>query len=125
MNERFAFGLRRLQGQFSSDIKQYIAQSLSPAKNLTVEINEEEKVARVFVPKDELSLAIGKDGQNVRLAYKLTKYRIEIEGNEEASEEAEEVKVEEVKTEVAEESGEVAVDVSEDSSTSSEQEKTE
>jgi len=69
--------------QWSEDIKQYIAQSLSPAKNLRVEINEEEKVAHVFVPKDELSLAIGKEGQNVRLAYKLTQYRIEIEGNEE------------------------------------------
>lgn len=70
--------------QWSDDIKQYIAQALSPAKNVRVEIDEAEKVARVFVPKDELSLAIGKDGQNVRLAYKLTKYRIEIEGNEEA-----------------------------------------
>ncbi|HEX8931655.1 MAG TPA: transcription termination factor NusA [Patescibacteria group bacterium] len=72
--------------QWSEDIKQYIAQALSPAKNLRVEINEEEKVARVFVPKEELSLAIGKEGQNVRLAYKLTKYRIEIEGNEEETE---------------------------------------
>ncbi len=76
--------------QWSEDIKQYIAQALSPAKNLRVEIDEKEKVAHVFVPKDELSLAIGKDGQNVRLAYKLTKYRIEIEGNEEVEEEVEE-----------------------------------
>ncbi len=68
--------------QWSDDIKTYIAQSLSPAKNLTVAINEEEKLARVTVSKDELSLAIGKDGQNVRLAYKLTKYRIEIESKE-------------------------------------------
>lgn len=66
--------------QWSDDIKTYIAQSLSPAKNVRVEIDEAEKIARVFVPQDELSLAIGKDGQNVRLAYKLTKYRIEIEG---------------------------------------------
>lgn len=66
--------------QWSDDPATYIAQSLSPAKNVRVEINEEEKIARVFVPQDELSLAIGKDGQNVRLAYKLTKYRIEIEG---------------------------------------------
>lgn len=67
--------------QWSEDTKQYIAQALSPAKNIRVELNEEEKVAHVFVPQEELSLAIGKDGQNVRLAYKLTKYRIEIEGN--------------------------------------------
>lgn len=85
--------------QWSEDIKQYIAQSLSPAKNLRVEIDEKEKVAHVFVPKDELSLAIGKEGQNVRLAYKLTQYRIEIEGAEaEGEKEAEETK-EEVKAE--------------------------
>ena len=68
--------------QWSEDAKTYIAQALSPAKNVQVTINEEEKIARVLVPKEELSLAIGKDGQNVRLAYKLTHYRIEIEGKE-------------------------------------------
>jgi N utilization substance protein A len=46
-------------------------------------------LAKVFVPQDELSLAIGKDGQNVRLASKLTGYRIEIEGNAEAPKEVE------------------------------------
>ncbi len=68
--------------QWSEDIKEYIAQALSPAKNVQVTIDEDDKVARVVVPKEELSLAIGKDGQNVRLAYKLTHYRIEIEGRE-------------------------------------------
>lgn len=68
--------------QWSEDTKTYIAQALSPAKNVRVELDEKEMVAHVFVPKEELSLAIGKDGQNVRLAYKLTKYRIEIEGKE-------------------------------------------
>lgn len=67
--------------QWSEDPATYIAQALSPAKNVRVELNEAEKVAHVFVPQDELSLAIGKDGQNVRLAYKLTQYRIEIEGS--------------------------------------------
>lgn len=82
--------------QWSDDVKSYIAQSLSPAKNLRVELNEEDKVAHVFVPTDELSLAIGKEGQNVRLAHKLTGYRIEIEGNEDQKvEEAEEEKKEE------------------------------
>ncbi|HVA96195.1 MAG TPA: transcription termination factor NusA [Candidatus Acidoferrales bacterium] len=66
--------------QWSDDTKTYIAQALSPAKNVRVELDEKEKIAHVFVPQDELSLAIGKDGQNVRLAYKLTQYRIEIEG---------------------------------------------
>lgn len=74
--------------QWSEEPATYIAQALSPAKNVRVEIDEAEKVAHVFVPQDELSLAIGKDGQNVRLAYKLTKYRIEIEGKEGESAEA-------------------------------------
>lgn len=69
--------------QWSEDPKTYITQALSPAKNINVEIDEEAKVARVLAPKDELSLAIGKDGQNVRLASKLTGYRLEIEGVEE------------------------------------------
>ena len=72
--------------QWSDDPKTYIAKALSPAKNFTVQINEEEKIATVIVPKDELSLAIGKEGQNVRIASKLTGYRIEIEGKEEALE---------------------------------------
>ena len=66
--------------QWSDNTKEYITQALSPAKNLEVKIDEEEKTARVAVPEDELSLAIGKEGQNVRLASKLTGYRIEIEG---------------------------------------------
>lgn len=70
--------------QWSDDQKTYIAQALSPAKNVTIKINEEEKVATVSVPREELSLAIGKEGQNVRIASKLTGYRIEIEGKEEA-----------------------------------------
>lgn len=69
--------------QWSEDIKTYIAQALSPAKNVSVAINENDKIAHVSVPKEELSLAIGKDGQNVRLAHKLTHYRIEIESKEE------------------------------------------
>jgi len=84
--------------QWSDDIKQYIAQALSPAKHVQVTVDEDEKIAHVRVPKDELSLAIGKDGQNVRLAYKLTKYRIEIEGDEELSpSEADETNTEEKK----------------------------
>ncbi len=68
--------------QWHEDPKSYITQALSPAKNVKAEVNEEEKVAHVRMPKDELSLAIGRDGQNVRLASKLTGYRIEIEGDE-------------------------------------------
>ena len=66
--------------QWQENLKDYIGQALSPAKNVRVEINEDEKTAHVFVPPEELSLAIGKEGQNVRLASKLTECRIEIEG---------------------------------------------
>jgi len=69
--------------QWQETPKNYITQALSPAKELKVEVDEEEKVAHVFVAPEELSLAIGKEGQNVRLASKLTGYRIEIEGKEE------------------------------------------
>ncbi|MBP6979919.1 transcription termination/antitermination protein NusA [Candidatus Curtissbacteria bacterium] len=72
--------------QFSDDIKTFIAQSLSPAKEIVVTINEEEKTAVVTVPEDQLSLAIGKDGQNVRLAAKLTGYKIDIQGSGTTSE---------------------------------------
>ena len=112
--------------QWSEDIKTYIAQSLSPAKNLRVEINEEEKLAQVFVPTDELSLAIGKEGQNVRLAHKLTGYRIEIEGNEEQkTEEIEEEKKEEavpVEEKVSEEPKESREEVKEKETKSEEPE---
>jgi N utilization substance protein A len=87
--------------QWSDDPKTYIAQALSPAKNVTVKINEEEKVATVVLPKEELSLAIGKEGQNVRIASKLTGYRIEIEGKEEPVTEGAPVKEVEAKEAVS------------------------
>jgi N utilization substance protein A len=59
-------------------LEQYIANSLSPAKVSTVTINEETRQALVVVPDNMLSLAIGREGQNVRLAAKLTGYRIDI-----------------------------------------------
>ncbi|MEK7559565.1 MAG: transcription termination factor NusA [Patescibacteria group bacterium] len=73
--------------QWQENPKDFIAQALSPAKNVRAELSEEEKTAHVFVPVEELSLAIGRDGQNVRLASKLTGYRIEIEGEEVKGEE--------------------------------------
>ncbi len=71
--------------QWQEGIKQYIAQALSPAKDVQVAIDEENKVAHVIVAAGDLSLAIGKEGQNVRLASKLTGYRIEIRGAEEVA----------------------------------------
>ena len=81
--------------QWTDSPKSYIAQALSPAKELTVELNEKDKIANIIVPAGQLSLAIGKEGNNVRLASKLTGYRIEIRGKEEPQEEKkEEEKVE-------------------------------
>lgn len=68
--------------QFSPDPTKFITNALSPAKNLRVEIKEEEKLAKVYAPKEELPLIIGRAGQNVRLASNLTGYNIEVEGLE-------------------------------------------
>lgn len=65
---------------YSDDIDKFIAASLSPAKVTGVEVDYDEEEAKVSVPEDQLSLAIGKEGQNVRLAAKLTNWRIDIKG---------------------------------------------
>jgi N utilization substance protein A len=65
---------------WSEDIVKFIANSLSPAKILNVTLNEAAKEARVGVLEDQLSLAIGKAGQNVRLAARLTGWKIDIGG---------------------------------------------
>lgn len=64
--------------EWSEDAEQFVEDSLSPAKVLSVELNEEEKRATVEVVEDQQSLAIGKGGQNVRLAAKLTGWKIDI-----------------------------------------------
>jgi transcription termination/antitermination protein NusA len=66
--------------QWSDDIEKFIAQSLSPAKDVTVVLDKEKLEAVVTAPDDQLSLAIGKEGQNVRLASRITGYKIEIKG---------------------------------------------
>ncbi len=63
---------------WSSDPIEFIANSLRPAKVLMVQINEGEKAAKVVVPDYQLSLAIGREGQNARLAAKLTGWKIDI-----------------------------------------------
>ena len=67
---------------WSEDPKQFVSNSLSPAKVISIEIDEVEHKALVEVGNDQLSLAIGKGGQNVRLAAKLTGWRIDIKGDE-------------------------------------------
>ena len=65
---------------YSEDPARFIAAALSPAKEIQVKLDEENKIATVTVPESQLSLAIGKKGQNVRLAAKLTGWKIDIEG---------------------------------------------
>lgn len=69
---------------YSDDPARFIAAALSPAKDVIVELNEETKETKVKIPESQLSLAIGKGGQNVRLAAKLTGWKIDIEGSGEA-----------------------------------------
>ena len=64
--------------EWSDDARRFIATALSPAKALSIELNEEDKKATVTVSAQEQSLAIGKGGQNVRLAAKLTGWKIDI-----------------------------------------------
>ena len=69
---------------WSEDPLEFIAKALSPAKVLKVSALEGEKVARVVVPDDKLSLAIGKDGQNARLAARLTGWKIDVKSETKA-----------------------------------------
>ncbi len=64
--------------KWSEDPKEFITEALSPATVLSCDLDEEEKSAKVKVPEHQLSLAIGKSGQNVRLAAKLTGWKIDI-----------------------------------------------
>ena len=82
--QRVAAIVEELRGEkidiikYSEDPAQYIAAALSPADVLSVDLLPDGKACRVVVPDDQLSLAIGKEGQNARLAAKLTNYKIDI-----------------------------------------------
>lgn len=101
--------------EWKEDVEKFIGASLSPAKVLGAELNEADRRALVKVPNDQLSLAIGKRGQNVRLAAKLTGWKIDVMGGdtpvaETAAEAvAEPVVAEEVAPEVVSEESEPAV----------------
>ena len=64
--------------KYSEDPAEFIAAALAPADVIDVRLADEGKVCRVIVPDDQLSLAIGKEGQNARLAARLTGYKIDI-----------------------------------------------
>ena len=94
---------------WSEDPKEFIAAALSPSKVLEVALNEAEQSAKIVVPDHQLSLAIGKEGQNARLSAKLTGWRIDIKSETQARETnflAEEPAAEEVEEAVAEEAAE-------------------
>lgn len=75
--------------QWIDDQVQYVRNALSPAKVSRVYVNETEKTMQVIVPDDQLSLAIGKRGQNVRLAAKLTHWKIDIKSESETESDSE------------------------------------
>jgi len=78
------------------DKKEFVKAALSPAKVESVEILDDDETARVIVKKDQLSLAIGKAGQNARLAAKLTGMRVDIKTLEDLLAAEEEAKLSEV-----------------------------
>ena len=89
---------------FTDDIALYIARALAPAKLKDIYLDKDAKVAKIIADEDQISLIIGKNGQNIKLASKLTGYEIDVErkDTEEAKKEAEnkeEIKDEEVKEE--------------------------
>ena len=71
---------------WNGDPKEFIAAALSPSKVVAVAINAEEQSAKIVVPDHQLSLAIGKEGQNARLSAKLTGWRIDIKSESQAEE---------------------------------------
>ena len=101
--------------EWSEEPSIYIAASLLPAQVMAVDVKEDEKFAQVIVPDDQLSLAIGKSGQNARLAARLTNWKIDIKSESqirdiiaenmknEENEEVENEEVEEITEEVKEE----------------------
>ena len=72
--------------EWNEDPAIYIAAALLPAQVMAVDVHEEEKFAQVIVPDDQLSLAIGREGQNVRLAHRLTNWKIDIKSESQARE---------------------------------------
>jgi len=84
---------------WAPDVDIFISNALSPAKVLSVYLNQVEKTAKVIVPDKSLSLAIGKEGQNARLAAKLTGWRIDIRSESDAAVEVERLAAEAVAAE--------------------------
>lgn len=95
--------------QWSEDIRQFIIAALAPAKDAEVVLDESVKTAIVTVPEDQLSLAIGRDGQNVRLAAKVTGWKIDIRGKNSTPDAHQEESVEEKAKNSEVENGETVI----------------
>ncbi len=85
---------------FTNNIQLFIQRSLSPAKITSIKLNSEEMKADVFLSPDEVSLAIGKGGLNIRLASQLTEYEIDVYRDTEEEDDDEDVKLEEFTDEI-------------------------
>ena len=85
--------------KWSNDPAEFIANALNPARVIGVYVSDTEKSARVIVPDNQLSLAIGKEGQNARLAAKLTGWKIDIKSQSQVADMISETEVEGEKTE--------------------------
>ncbi len=86
---------------YNEEPARFVAKALSPARVREVLVDDEDRQATVIVPDDQLSLAIGREGQNARLAAKLTGWRVDIVGESEFAEQGEEGEIEEEGEEVA------------------------
>ena len=75
--------------KWSADPAEFVANALNPAHVVNVFVNEQEKACRVVVPDNQLSLAIGKEGQNARLAARLTSWKIDIKSQSQVDEQVE------------------------------------
>lgn len=100
--------------EWDEDPSIYIAAALLPAKIMAVDIKEEEKFAQVIVPDEELSLAIGKSGQNARLAAKLTNWKIDIKSESQFREMLMKKQENEIKTDVESDSQDKGVETNQD-----------
>lgn len=74
--------------KYSENPAEYVSNALSPAEVLTIDVDSDKKICSVTVPEDQLSLAIGKEGQNVRLAARLTGWKIDISTGVKAEQQA-------------------------------------
>ncbi len=86
--------------KYSDDVFEYIANALSPAEVVSVEINQDAKTSKVIVPDDKFSLAIGKEGCNVRLAARLTGWKIDVKSESYCEKEEQDKQVQQINTNI-------------------------